>query len=259
MPAKRIGGGFTLIELLVVVAIIALLISILLPALGQARERGRAVTCLSNIKQVALAFFLYAEDFGVIPGTYWQGPINLDWSGRMNQRYLDEPERYEHPIHASVLRTYVSTIDKILECPTAQREANALYDYTVIIRMAGAQPDLPWIMTYPENPKFPIKTRRRFPAIPLLIEEDALWYNEKNDDGSWANWDQITDRHDGAANIAYLNGTAGRFVAAKGADPKLEELDYDLNARNLRVWVGRDKFPVWESDATEFGWINRPE
>lgn len=55
--------GFTLIELLVVVAVIALLISILLPALSAARESGRKVQCLSNIRQLAIAATTHANDF----------------------------------------------------------------------------------------------------------------------------------------------------------------------------------------------------
>ncbi|MFM9996583.1 MAG: type II secretion system protein [Phycisphaerales bacterium] len=56
-------GGFTLIELLVVVAIIALLIGIILPSLGRAREAARAAKCLSNQRQIGLAFHVYCEEF----------------------------------------------------------------------------------------------------------------------------------------------------------------------------------------------------
>jgi prepilin-type N-terminal cleavage/methylation domain-containing protein/prepilin-type processing-associated H-X9-DG protein len=56
------SGGFTLIELLVVVAIIALLISILLPALGRAREQGKASVCKSNLHQLSLATRYYTQD-----------------------------------------------------------------------------------------------------------------------------------------------------------------------------------------------------
>lgn len=63
MARHRAEWGFTLIELLVVVSIIALLISILLPALGQARAASRAVLCLSQLRQMGLGVHLYAEDY----------------------------------------------------------------------------------------------------------------------------------------------------------------------------------------------------
>ena len=60
--------GFTLIELLVVVAIIALLIAILLPSLGKAREKAKLVRCLSNLKSLGLASFMYQnENNGYFP------------------------------------------------------------------------------------------------------------------------------------------------------------------------------------------------
>jgi prepilin-type N-terminal cleavage/methylation domain-containing protein/prepilin-type processing-associated H-X9-DG protein len=54
--------GFTLIELLVVIAIIAILAAILFPVFAQAREKARAITCISNEKQLSLAFLMYEED-----------------------------------------------------------------------------------------------------------------------------------------------------------------------------------------------------
>ena len=70
MPVKRgRAGGFTLIELLVVIAIIAILAAILFPVFQSVRENARRTACLSNLKQLGLAFTQYSQDADeVMPG-----------------------------------------------------------------------------------------------------------------------------------------------------------------------------------------------
>ncbi len=90
--------GFTLVELLVVVAIIAILMAILLPALSLVREKARLVGCMSNMEQMYLGFQTYAnENRGICPPA-WVGRTeninqkNMLWFLYWETKYLDTPE-----------------------------------------------------------------------------------------------------------------------------------------------------------------------
>lgn len=87
---KRAKFGFTLIELLVVIAIIAILAGILMPALSQARERGKSAVCVNNLKSMSTALMSYADDEkGVIPYQYVITNNNKFWLGLLyDKKYL---------------------------------------------------------------------------------------------------------------------------------------------------------------------------
>ena len=69
--------GFTLIELLVVIAIIAILAAILFPVFAKAREKARQSSCLSNLKQIATATLMYAQDYDETMPRYLHSGINM--------------------------------------------------------------------------------------------------------------------------------------------------------------------------------------
>jgi prepilin-type N-terminal cleavage/methylation domain-containing protein/prepilin-type processing-associated H-X9-DG protein len=103
--------AFTLVELLVVISIIAMLMSIMLPALGKARESGRRVVCSSNLRQLTLAWNMYA-------GENNDKLCSPDTETYDSWVYGTEPD-YELGIEEGVLWPYTQSV-KLYECQSAR-------------------------------------------------------------------------------------------------------------------------------------------
>jgi prepilin-type N-terminal cleavage/methylation domain-containing protein/prepilin-type processing-associated H-X9-DG protein len=85
-PVVNGRRGFTLIELLVVIAIIAILAAILFPVFAQARDKARAATCMSNSKQIGLAWMMYAQDYDETTVPYVRKEANKE----VGRYWIDE-------------------------------------------------------------------------------------------------------------------------------------------------------------------------
>ncbi len=126
IPAKRGLGnsrtGFTLIELLVVISIVTLLMAILLPALGRARDRAKVVICASNLSQIGLAVVSYTNDnHGAIPrGPACAGPFDFTCAGMAsNQLWIGSSNPF-HPDQFTglgVLTEHYARSRKLYFCP----------------------------------------------------------------------------------------------------------------------------------------------
>jgi prepilin-type N-terminal cleavage/methylation domain-containing protein len=119
-------SAFTLVEVLVVIAIIAVIAALLMPALSKARERGLAMVCLSNTKQLALGLVLYADDHdGVLPyNLVMTGPpssanrTNLNWVNNVMSWDLSTDNTNLATIRQAALGAYVSGSPAVYRCPS---------------------------------------------------------------------------------------------------------------------------------------------
>ncbi|MHC4509896.1 MAG: type II secretion system protein [Planctomycetota bacterium] len=145
--------GFTLIELLVVIAIIAILLAVLMPALNRVKEQGRRAVCLGHLKQLGLAWIMYADDnddkivngeaYGGGDGTapiptgglhkgerWWTGDDVADfWAGTSLP-----PELQKQAIRAGALFPYCKN-ENLYRCPTGVR--GEMRTYTITDAMNG--------------------------------------------------------------------------------------------------------------------------
>lgn len=113
---RRGKAGFTLIELLVVIAIIAILAAILFPVFMSAKEKGRQMSCLANMRQLGTGFRLYLEDYHKYPGGgplhRWSNPV-AEFAVPRTGNYLTNTMDVRH----GCLFCYVKNSDVFI-CPS---------------------------------------------------------------------------------------------------------------------------------------------
>ncbi len=125
-------NAFTLIELLVVISIIALLIALLLPALGQSRKAAQDMTCVANLRQLGVAYFVYAHDARDHMPTR-QDPLvlNPQWLDRLWPIAMNRPHV---PVWGDPPKHMVGTI---FECPRVMdRDPNDLAERGFVLGAA---------------------------------------------------------------------------------------------------------------------------
>lgn len=235
MLRDRKERAFTLIELLVVMTIIAVLAAMLLPALGKARGKARQAVCLSNIRQLALAFLIYAEDYeGYFPPSYYMDwPEELAWDFSTTDGWAT--------YSSGLLGSYLT--ERVYECPsrfdlksTDRPFTGYTYNATYLGGGYGSwgQADSPAKMS-----------RIRNPSQTVLLADGAIWSSWSNElissnylQAPSAGWGpNVHFRHNGIiANVGYVDGHAAGVLTkynVSSNDPALADLSSDDSSYDL--------------------------
>lgn len=199
--------AFTLVELLVVIGIIAMLISILLPALRKAREGANAVKCQSNLRQFMLAFTYFSlENKGRLPGVSASvdplHPERADWlcgTGNMT----GAPQ-------AGTVYKYINTKDMYV-CPQMEADgvarkggSNGSSDYAFFSCFAGAKlTSIPLECTVTELNGI---TTSKHPT-PIICQEEPYQINGLNVEGDHGNVDQMSHIHNHGSFYGTIDGS----------------------------------------------------
>ncbi|MEQ9460354.1 MAG: prepilin-type N-terminal cleavage/methylation domain-containing protein [Phycisphaeraceae bacterium] len=203
--------GFTLIELLVVISIIALLIGILLPALGAARDTARSAVCLSNLRQVGVGVYAYVQDHdGLLPGAGLNhaGGVGLNEQGSWFftlSAYADGSLVGRCPSDVSVYWEEVSpTLGRLRLVSYALNNlitgnVPGFEDYRDLDRIARATETIYAVELAEEDPGF---------AVSDHVHPEAWLTMPPAQRASVVGQQMAIDRHASSSNYLYLDGHA---------------------------------------------------
>ena len=222
--------GFTLVELLVVIGIIALLISMLMPALGKVRDQANGAKCANNLRQLMTATIMFAgEHKGRLPG----GETDFGRADPEERCWVFNPDSKIDPVpwktapQSGTLFRYVNSPQSYL-CPgripggegisPGPGYSNGHFDYTSVGFFRGSR--LSSIPTTADYVFLPSNTVQTGLPTPFYVEETAKYVNLSNIDGSWGNDDEHSNHHQGASYYASVDGSVHYFQGRKKPRPK---------------------------------------